>query len=141
MFTVLLFFQWICRRESDLPVLFLRHLDSSPQVGDFLMKFNSVYSSICVINTFYNFFIWTCLLSMWFCSSIMFLMFFHLPPGLQPHTKIYSLTFPIFDHMIMNNFFSVPSPGTVCCLQYFPLFLWIVNQFCLSGNLKKNKKL
>ena len=29
MFTVLLFFRWICRRESDLPVLFLRHLDSS----------------------------------------------------------------------------------------------------------------
>ena len=31
MFTVLLFFRWICRRESDLPVLLLRHLDSSPQ--------------------------------------------------------------------------------------------------------------
>ena len=26
------FFQWICRRESGLPVLFLRHLGSSPQV-------------------------------------------------------------------------------------------------------------
>ena len=30
MFTVLLFFRWICRRESDLPVLFLCHLYSSP---------------------------------------------------------------------------------------------------------------
>ena len=32
-------------------------------------------------------------------------MFFYLPPGLQLHTKIYSLTFLIFDHMIMDKFF------------------------------------
>ena len=36
MFTVLLFFRWICRRESDLPVLLLRHLDSSPEYKIFI---------------------------------------------------------------------------------------------------------
>ena len=44
-------FRWICRRESDLPVLFLRHLDSSPLMHSFLwliFHYISVYHSFFI---------------------------------------------------------------------------------------------
>ena len=47
MFTVLLFFRWSCRRECDLPVLFLCHLDSKAVI--FIFRKLNIHIGSCIL--------------------------------------------------------------------------------------------
>ena len=77
MFTILFFpwiFQWICRRESDPPVLFLRHLDSSSHFLNLEKQNDSLVQDIMEdrlftfqIGSFKN--IFNFFLCVWFLSS------------------------------------------------------------------------